>query len=400
MCLEEADGICPGAPAQRPTAWVGTTMSRPLPPEILDLIVDHIHDEPTALRAQLETCCLVSKSWVPRTRKHLFAHVAFRSNSSIELWKKAFPDHSNSPAHHTHSLSILDPSVVTVTSADIGDLIRTFRNVVHLQFTCMDRAALVPFYGLSPGVRSLHVAFSTTEVSDLVCSFPLLEDLKLDFPDPEGDQDGWNAPLTSPKLTGSLTLWSFGKAHFVIRQLLDLPGGFHFSKISVLFHNEEVDLVADLVSKCFDTLENLTIGHYRSGASPSAPLPTSTSLPLAGVDISNTAALDLSKATKLKRLTFLWGWLGPTIGWITVTLQTVNFKTLESITIKPGGETTTHQEWQDLDRLLVWTSCSVYLRVVYAAGKEGEEFRDKVPSLLPELTRRGLIDLVEAEHAV
>jgi len=50
-----------------------TTMSRSLPPEILDLIVDHLHDEPTALKA----CCLVSKSWVPRTWNHLFALVEF-----------------------------------------------------------------------------------------------------------------------------------------------------------------------------------------------------------------------------------------------------------------------------------------------------------------------------------
>ena len=51
-----------------------TTMSCTLPPEILDLIIDHLHDEP----ATLKTCCVVSKSWVPRTRKHLFALVEFR----------------------------------------------------------------------------------------------------------------------------------------------------------------------------------------------------------------------------------------------------------------------------------------------------------------------------------
>jgi len=84
--------------SQRLAGWVETTMPCPLPPEILDLIVDHLHDEPFALRAQLEICCLVSKSWVPRTRKHLFTHLTFddslveRSKSHIELWKRAFPD--------------------------------------------------------------------------------------------------------------------------------------------------------------------------------------------------------------------------------------------------------------------------------------------------------------------
>ncbi|KAF9642961.1 hypothetical protein BDM02DRAFT_3104213, partial [Thelephora ganbajun] len=54
-----------------------TTMSNPhkphLPPEILDYIVDFLYNEPETLKQ----CCLVSKSWVPRTRKHLFADINF-----------------------------------------------------------------------------------------------------------------------------------------------------------------------------------------------------------------------------------------------------------------------------------------------------------------------------------
>jgi len=34
-----------------------------LPPEILDYIVDLLHNSPNALKE----CCLVSKSWIPRT---------------------------------------------------------------------------------------------------------------------------------------------------------------------------------------------------------------------------------------------------------------------------------------------------------------------------------------------
>jgi len=76
-------------------------MLRSLPPEILDLTVDHLHDEPIALKA----CCLVSKSWVPRTREHLFARVEFRGTElPVERWKKNFPDPSNSPVHHTRTL--------------------------------------------------------------------------------------------------------------------------------------------------------------------------------------------------------------------------------------------------------------------------------------------------------
>ena len=40
-------------------------------PEILNLIVNQLHYEPTTLRS----CCLVSKPWVPRARCHLSADI-------------------------------------------------------------------------------------------------------------------------------------------------------------------------------------------------------------------------------------------------------------------------------------------------------------------------------------
>ncbi|KAF9789288.1 hypothetical protein BJ322DRAFT_975360, partial [Thelephora terrestris] len=42
-----------------------------LPQEITDYILDLLHDEPKTLRQ----CCLVSRSWTPRTRKHIFGTV-------------------------------------------------------------------------------------------------------------------------------------------------------------------------------------------------------------------------------------------------------------------------------------------------------------------------------------
>jgi hypothetical protein len=124
-------------------------MSPSFPPEILDIIVNQLRDEPTALKA----CCVVSKSWIHRTRKHLFASVELRApNSHIEQWKKKFPDPSNSPAHHTRSLSIYGLSVITAEDADTSDWIRTFHNLVYMRLDCtaVDRqVTLTPFHGLS-----------------------------------------------------------------------------------------------------------------------------------------------------------------------------------------------------------------------------------------------------------
>ena len=138
-------------------------MSDPhLPPELLDHIVDHLHDTQDALR----NCCLVSKSWIPRTRKHLFADIAFHTTESLQSWKAAFPNPSTSPAHYAKTLFIGSSEVVTVADADAGNWIRGFYRVVHL---VVDGRAVYPdpdepiislvlFHGLSVGLFVIALA--------------------------------------------------------------------------------------------------------------------------------------------------------------------------------------------------------------------------------------------------
>ena len=234
-----------------------------LPPEILDLIVDHLHDELTGIKA----CCVVSKSWIHRTRAHLFARIEFRSrNSDIKLWKKAFPDPSNSPAHHTRHLLIR--GILAATGEDMRGWIRAFHNLVHLQLEGTGwtyPVTLVPFHGLSPTPRSLRLTSTSPEVLDLICSFPLLEDLALISP---GRGSGaWKIPRTSSKLTGSLNLSARGGIRPVARRLLSLPNGLHFTKISVHL-DKDIHSVTDLVSRCSDTLESISVCHYAPGTFP------------------------------------------------------------------------------------------------------------------------------------
>jgi len=110
--------------------------------------------------------------------------------------------------------------------------------------------------------------------------------------------------------------------------------------------------------------------------------------------------LDLSKLTRLKVV-----WMsGPSIRWIITTLQTAESTNLRQIIIQisaPLGASTElfYREWQDLDRLLLefWTLRSVRPRIEYMAEKAGCELRELAPRLLPELTGRGAVNLVEHE---
>ena len=111
--------------------------------------------------------------------------------------------------------------------------------------------------------------------------------------------------------------------------------------------------------------------------------------------------LDLSKATKLKYLSFLCG--GSNAQRFATMLQTVKSENLRQITINPyciHGELAkemAQQGWQDLDRLLVqfWISHSIHPRIKCETGEQGDDLRALVPRLLPELTRAGLVDFVE-----
>ena len=261
----------------------GTTTSQPyrshLPPEILDCIIDLLHDQPETLNQ----CCLVSKSWVPRTRKHVFAYIEFRGDRAPEAWKKTFPDPTNSPAHHTHTLSIWCPWAVRVADAEEGGWIRAFSRVTRLEVWGNDwsssgsEVSLVPFHNFSPVLKSLEVVSTTiprSQIIDLVCSLPLLEDLcVVDDGVGGGDRDPGPAlepstspPSNSPPLTGILELYPLYGMEPTTRQLLGLPNGLHFRKLVWTWClDEDIRWMTALVAECSDTLECIDIECRPSG---------------------------------------------------------------------------------------------------------------------------------------
>jgi hypothetical protein len=248
-------------------------MSNPcLPAEILDDIVDHLHGTQDALR----NCCLVSKSWIPRTRKHLFADIAFPTAKSLRSWKEMFPDPSTSLACYAKTLSLKAPD------AEVGSWIRGFSRVVHLEVgggINLDELviSLAPLHGSSPVIKSLRVAALTRpslRIFDLIFLFPLLEDLAVivhGMPiwygrDNEEDEMQTGAhPLSPPVLTGSLELDPLVGMGPFTRRLLSLPGGIHFQKLTLTWRHDKDPLTTTrLVEECSHTLKSLDITWGRS----------------------------------------------------------------------------------------------------------------------------------------
>ena len=126
-----------------------------------------------------------------------------------------------------------------------------FCNIGHLGLGAVlwnaTRCSLLSLHALSPALRSLstvHFSIPPTEILNLTCSFPFLEDLKLvvDF---DGRPNGWSLPSTSPELTGILQLavGSRYRTRPTECYLLDLPGSLHFSKVLLDRPVEDAELM-------------------------------------------------------------------------------------------------------------------------------------------------------------
>ena len=272
--LASCRGPAPKRTLHHFTIRTKTTMPIPhLPVELLEHVVNHLHNTKHALR----NCCLVSKSWVPRTRKHLFASVAFYDKEDLKKWKETFPNPSTSPAPCTETLIVHCVHAATAADAEPGGWIRAFSCVVHFELDFYDgrRDSLLPFHGFSPVLKSIHVELDFPPLTlDFILSFPLLEDLTVNFYGMGiDDGDGYDGlptviqPSNPPIFPGSLELAITGLKPF-IRQLSSLPSGIHFRKITVrLFHDGDILLTVALVERCSHTLESLNI--YCSTASVS-----------------------------------------------------------------------------------------------------------------------------------
>jgi hypothetical protein len=400
-------------------------MSSPrLPEEILDHVIDHLHKTQDALR----NCCLVSKSWIPRSRKHLFADITFPTEESLRSWKQTFPDASISPARYAKILSVRYPQVVAAAEAEaeaeaeacgwIGGFSRVVRFRVYSHTDSGERMnSLVLFHGFSPVIKSLHIiipALPSSRIFNLILSFPLLEDLVViireAWPDDDGSEGDETStathPLSLPTFVGSLELYLEGGMSPLARRLLSLPGGIHFQKLDLTWVRDgDLLTTTALVEGCSHTLEFLDITCNFLGKWDWHLRPHRYSFLYLGV--AGPTSIDLSKATQLKDVAFqpaTWN-----VQWVIAALQTITLRhrNLRHITIKVSyyltlvryfknirqgiGEANCGQ-WLDLDRLLVqlWESHSVRPNVVCDTANRA--MNNCVKSLLPEGTKRGILD--------
>jgi len=227
----------------------------------------------------------------------------------------------------------------------------------------------------------------------------------------DDDDDGAaSEPSTPPPLTGTLELQFLRKIGPIARPLLDLPNGLRFKEFECVWNiPDDARWITALVERCAETLEYFhircrTLSKFRSLNLCDRVSNGPVVFVSAGAEV---AFINLSKATRLREVGFRL--LDPYDVWAGSTLKTLtpNHKDLWRISIHMViREHANLQQifgidicdsWADLDHTLIqlWESNAVTTRVTYATGGDKTEARKFVEQLLPEMTRRGIVELVD-----
>jgi hypothetical protein len=121
-----------------------------IPQEIVDNILDYLAvDSDLKSLVGLRSCALVSKSWVPSCRRHLFHTILFTSKATAK-WIKVFPDPEESPAHHVRDLRFSTQRAFRITRK-FFEYIPCFTNVEKCDWSGLEGFRLwIPSLGRLP----------------------------------------------------------------------------------------------------------------------------------------------------------------------------------------------------------------------------------------------------------
>ncbi|KAF9643188.1 hypothetical protein BDM02DRAFT_3192080 [Thelephora ganbajun] len=163
-----------------------------IPIEIIDEILDHLRTDESCLRS----CALVSKSWTPSCRKHIFYRVTLGDPLGFVKWTNSIPAAPNGPHLYTRELTIINRYLEKEYHRSPENLtlflkhFTLFCNVQDLVIECsanrqtIDNISVPDVFGhLFDTLRSLSIrgAFCSPQaLISLVASFQHLERLNLD----------------------------------------------------------------------------------------------------------------------------------------------------------------------------------------------------------------------------
>ena len=238
-----------------------------IPNEVLDEILKHLIADSGSCNNSLRSCSLVSKSWVPSCRRHLFHTIIFTPRD-VTRWLKTFPVPKESPAHYVKDLRF---SLGGHYGAPEKFSKHTpwFTNVEKMALTMntTSPASRTSFPARLPqSVTSLTIkaggsGVGLVQMRDIMARLPNLNDLILSGPFVVRSKSKKRLPGLGATLRGrfggELQIRNGYTDEHIVNMLLEIPAGLHFTKLHV--HADRACLLQTvrLAEACCKTLVNL-----------------------------------------------------------------------------------------------------------------------------------------------
>jgi hypothetical protein len=269
--------------AKRPASVKAKTVVAPrTPQDLIDEVLDHLATDSDF--KSLRSCALVSKSWVPSCRRHLFHTILFNSRSTAR-WVKTFPVPGESPAHYVRDLCF---SLWGYSGAPqkVFDHVPWFINVEKMAWLGHGgfRSPWILSLGRLPqSLTSLTIEtdpVTIVQIRDILAQLPNLDNLSLVGFRETVERRARSGMGTVPRgrFGGQLRLVNDYADKDVMDMLLEAPTGLHFTDVHVCGTHKNFLSAVSLAEACGNTLIRLSytvsiLGKYRPFFCPIRPVP-------------------------------------------------------------------------------------------------------------------------------
>ena len=334
------------APAETTTIAVPTISG--LPQDLIDEILNHLSSgKKSNFKLSLQSCALISKSWLVPCRRHLFRTILFTWRR-VGAWLEMFPAPEKSPAYYVKELRFWSPGWRFGAPETFFDYIPWFTNATLISWR--GEAELRPFLrilslgSLSQSVTSLTVEMSTIsvlQIRDVIARLHNLDDLKLTGSLVALD-DGFRLrelglPLRG-KFRGQLTLLKEHVDGDIVDMLLDIPTGLHFTELHIHGAKQNLYSAVRLSEACGKNLTKLTYALDDYGKSTSSffrsTRNTSLTLPL-GIEDQEIfiRTFDFAKLPNLKEADIKAHLTSAALLWVHEALSTIRPSTSPHLSV-------------------------------------------------------------------
>ena len=248
--------------AKHPTPVETKTGIPKVPQEIIDEILGHLTTnlEDPHLRS-LQSCALVSKSWVHSCRRHLFHTILFHPRE-ITRWLTAFPVLEESPAHYVRNLYI---SIYGHDSVPGKFFEHTpwFTNVESVFLFGHGGCPWTPSWRLPQSTTSLTIiadGVTPVQLRDIMMQMPNLDNLSLSGSLAAMDRRALLGieTVSRGRLGGKLQLLNGFADERVMDPLSKAPTRLYFTEVQICGTHERLLPTVRLAEACSNTLVKLS----------------------------------------------------------------------------------------------------------------------------------------------